>query len=200
MCEPRCISIDKEKITIDNGELKRRLSVSKEFDVSAFDGYVQRMLKECTPKACFVRVPVSVDESGAAFPFGRVESRDLAKNLCGCSEAFVFAVTLGHGCERFLSKVSHLSAADFFVYDAIGSSLAESVCDEAERIIKGSLECKPRFSPGYGDFPLENQREVLSYLGAEKHLGITLTESKLMIPQKSITAILAVNQESGMRN
>ena len=98
--------------------------------------------------------------------------------------------------ERFLSKMSRLSSADFFIYDAVASALAESVCDEAERIIKGNLECKPRFSPGYGDFSLSVQKDVLLLVNAEKLIGITLTDTNLMIPQKSITSIIAIkNQE-----
>ena len=111
-------AIDKEKLIIDQKELKRRLSVSGDFDVSVFETAVEKVIAESTPKACFVKVPVMADEKGVEFPFGGVESRDIAKNLCGCSEAFIFAVTLGHGTERLLSKISRLSAADFFVYDA----------------------------------------------------------------------------------
>lgn len=183
-------AIDKTKLSVDEKELKRRLSVSSEFDVSVYDKAVSEVLRESTPKACFVKIPVSVDDSFVNFPFGKVESRDLAKNLSGCDEAFVFAVTLGHGAERLLSKMSHLSAADFFIYDAVGSALAESVCDEAEKIIKGDMECKPRFSPGYGDFPLSAQKDVLALVNAQRLLGITLTDTCLMIPQKSITAIM----------
>ena len=188
-------AIDKEKLIIDQKELKRRLSVSGDFDVSVFETAVEKVIAESTPKACFVKIPVMADEKGVEFPFGRVESKDIAKNLCGCSEAFVFAVTLGHGTERLLSKMSRLSAADFFVYDAVGSALAESVCDEAEKMIKKNLKCRPRFSPGYGDFPLSVQRDVLSLINAERLIGITLTDTNLMLPQKSITAILGIRED-----
>ena len=188
-------AIDKEKLSVDEKELKRRLSVSGDFDVSVFKTAVEKVIAESAPKACFVKVPVLTDEKGVEFPFGRVESKDIAKNLCGCSEAFVFAVTLGHGTERLLSKMSRLSAADFFVYDAVGSALAESVCDEAEKMIKKNSKCRPRFSPGYGDFPLSVQRDVLSLVNAERLVGITLTDTNLMLPQKSITAILGIRED-----
>ena len=195
MYTPSFFSIDKDKINIDEKELKRRLSVSKDFDVSVYENAVKKVIEESSPKACFVKVSVSADENGVQFPFGRVQSRDIAKNLCGCSEAFVFAVTLGHGAERLLSKMSHLSAADFFVYDAVGSAFAESVCDEAEKMIKKNLKCRPRFSPGYGDFPLSVQRDVLSLVNAERLIGITLTDTNLMLPQKSITALLGIRED-----
>ena len=194
MCTPSYFSIDKEKVGIDEKELKRRLSVSGDFDVSVYEKAVRDVLAESTPKACFVKVPVVADGDEISFPFVSFHSKDLSKNLSGCKEAFIFAVTLGHGVERLLSKVSRLSSADFFIYDAAGSALAESVCDVAEDMIKGDLSCKPRFSPGYGDLPLSVQKDVLSVLNAEKLLGITLTDTNLMIPQKSITAIFAVSE------
>lgn len=192
MYTPSYFSIDKEKVGIDEKELKRRLSVSGDFDVSVYKTAVRDVLSQSTPKACFVKVPVVADGDEISFPFVSFHSKDLSKNLSGCKEAFIFAVTLGHGVERLLSKVSRLSSADFFIYDAAGSALAESVCDVAEDMIKGDLSCKPRFSPGYGDLPLSVQKDVLSVLNAEKLLGITLTETNLMIPQKSITAVLGV--------
>ena len=96
MLTSQYFAIDKEKLIIDQKELKRRLSVSGDFDVSVFESAVEKVIAESIPKACFVKVPVLADEKGVRFPFGRVESRDIAKNLCGCSEAFVFAITVGH--------------------------------------------------------------------------------------------------------
>ena len=185
-------SVEKEKIGIDEKELKKRLSVKTDFDVSVYRKAVEDVLGESTPKACFIKVPVTADGDEVRLPFMSVYSMDLAKNLSGCREAFVMAVTLGHGVERLLSKLSRLSSADFFIYDAVGSALAESVCDIAEDIIKDGTPCKARFSPGYGDLPLSVQRDVLTALNAEKLLGITLTDTNLMIPQKSITAFIGI--------
>jgi len=196
MYTPICFSVDRDKLTIDEKELKRRLSVSSDFDVSVYRKAADDVFCESTPKACFVRASVMVNADEITFPFANFHSKDLSKNLSGCREAFVFAVTLGHGVERLLSKMSRLSSADFFIYDAACSALAESVCDIAENIIKGDIFCKPRFSPGYGDLPLSVQKDVLSVLNAEKLLGITLTDTNLMIPQKSITAFIGIrNQE-----
>lgn len=185
-------AIDKTKLSVDEKELKRRLSVSKDFDVSVYENAVKKVIEESSPKACFVKIQIETDKDSVKFPFGKVKSRDLAKNLSGCREAFVFAVTLGHGVERLLNKTSLLSAADFFIYDAVGSALAESVCDIAEDCVKGDIPCKPRFSPGYGDFDISAQNDVLQMLDAEKLLGITLTKTNLMLPQKSITAVMGI--------
>ena len=61
MYTPSYFSIDKEKVGIDEKELKRRLSVSGDFDVSVYEKAVRDVLAESTPKACFVKVPVVAD-------------------------------------------------------------------------------------------------------------------------------------------
>ena len=84
-------SIDKAHLTIDTGELKRRLMVSSDTDVSQYGMAVEAVLDESTPKACFVRVPVVVNERTVEFPFGSFASRDLAKNLSGAlCDSYIF--------------------------------------------------------------------------------------------------------------
>ena len=83
-----------------------------------------------------------------------------------------------------------ISGAERFVVDGYASALVESLCDFAENEIFGDAPRCKRFSPGYGDLPLDIQGELLSALSAENLLGITLTEKKMMIPAKSVTAII----------
>lgn len=64
---------------------------------------------------------------------------------------------------------------------------------EKEYLEKG-LYLRPRFSPGYGDFPLSAQKEILDGLEAGKRIGITLTEGYLMMPSKSVTAVIGVSR------
>ncbi len=124
--------------------------------------------------------------------FGEVESSDLMKNLRGCNEVFVFAVTLGVGVDRFLNKLALTSPANHFIADAFASAYAESAADAAENLMKGSLKCKARFSPGYGDLDLSCQRKVLELVNAQRLLGVSLSNSLLMTPTKTITAIVGI--------
>ena len=114
------------------------------------------------------------------------------KNLEKSDTVYVFAVTLGLAVDRLIKKKAALSAADGFVYNAVASALAEAACDLAESEITGDVDCRPRFSPGYADFSLSHQRELLAMLDAEHRIGIALTDSLLMIPTKSITAVIGV--------
>lgn len=124
--------------------------------------------------------------------FGPFCSHGLTRNLDGCEEAFLFALTLGSDVDRLLLRLSKLSEAEHFVSDALASAFAEAACDLAESEICRSLPHRPRFSPGYGDLSLSLQGAVLTVLDAEKRLGITLSPSLLMSPSKSVTAIIGI--------
>ena len=112
--------------------------------------------------------------------------------MSGCKEAYVFSVTTGIGVDRLLSRLNLLSQSRHFITDALSSAAVESFCDYVNEMLAKDKKTKPRFSPGYGDLPLEIQPDILKVLSADKTLGITLNESLFMTPVKSITAIMGV--------
>lgn len=187
--------IEAKELKLDPAETAARLGTSMNYSDSLTEDCLRELIKAVECKFAWVKVPVYIKEINIDLGFGEFLSRDLAKNLSGCREAFIFAVTLGMGAERLLIKEEMLSPARHFVTDALASSLAEAACDEAEKRIKGGLKCKPRFSPGYGDLPLEIQPGVLGVLDAKNKLGINLNSALLMIPTKSITAIMGIYNE-----
>lgn len=192
-------TIDRESLIVDTNELSRRLLVDKDFDTSAFDDVIRDAHSRISPKCVYIRVPVNLCGNDVCnLGFTTVKSQALHKNLSGCDEAFVFAVTLGFEADRHLLKLSKTSASRFFISDGYYSAAVEGACDAAQEKIKGALNCKPRFSPGYGDLPLEIQKDVLSALDASRLLGITLADSLLMTPQKSVTAIMGIVNPKGM--
>lgn len=193
----KCFDIDKTSLKADTGELARRLFVDRKFDMSVFDEYIKKAHDKVNARCVSICVPVKVsDGQNCDLGFLKVKSRDLAKNLEGCGNAFVFAVTLGMDTERYLRMLSKTDTAEHFVCDGYYSALCESACDFAENELCASDACKVRFSPGYGDLPLPIQKEIIEFLGKSQNLGITLTDSLLMIPQKSVTAIKGIiNQQ-----
>ena len=124
-----------------------------------------------------------------------VRSRALAKNLQGVSRAYVMAVTLGVGVDRLLRRLSTTSGADLALADGYASALCEALCDEVSDRLSEGLATRPRFSPGYGDFPLSEQGWLLEKLSAGRTLGITLGESLLMTPVKSVSAVMGIADE-----
>ena len=127
-------------------------------------------------------------------------SQSLARNLRGCENVYLMAATLGLGPDRLIARasVTHMSRA--VTLQAAAAAMIESWCDEVnQRIIREAAEegfyCRPRFSPGYGDFALEFQEDFAQILRLQKEIGVSLTESLLMMPSKSVTAIIGVTRE-----
>ena len=124
-----------------------------------------------------------------------VESAALRKNLAGCEEVILFAATLGVGGDRLIARSGAGRVSDAAVYQAAGAALIEEVCDLAWEELRRAGEAegwhlRPRFSPGYGDFPLSCQRELLTLLRAPETIGLTTGESMLLLPTKSVTAVM----------
>lgn len=151
------------------------------------------LLAVIRPAMCAVRVQILREENGdLCLGTIRMQSEALKKNLTGCTEAFLFAVTLGMECERWLHRLALLSPAKHFLADALSSAYAEAAAELANEILAKGLSLTRRFSPGYGDLSLSLQKDLISTTEANKYLHIELQDSLLMVPQKSITAIVGI--------
>jgi len=116
--------------------------------------------------------------------------------LTECSGAVLLACTLGAGFERMMKEWESRDMARAAMMDACGSAWTEAACDEAEREIGSRFPGEymtDRFSPGYGDLPLDLQADILRALDAERKLGLTVNGSCLLMPAKSVTAILGLS-------
>ena len=146
-------------------------------------------------KVCYAIVNISINGEDIDMEFAKARSKDLAKNLSGCDKAIIFAATVGMGIDRLIAKYSRISPSRALCFQAIGSERVESLCDAFEEEIKkevsdGERFFKPRFSPGYGDLSLEIQKEIFSLLDCPRKIGVSLGDSLLMTPSKSVTAIM----------
>ena len=139
-----------------------------------------------------VRTSVKLTDGKIDLGFGPISSENLKKVLWDFDEAFVFGVTLGMDIDRYILRLSKTSISETYLADSIASAYAEAAADKAQDMLLGVNSRNIRFSPGYGDLPLECQRAILKLLDAQNKLGITLTDSLLMKPQKSITAIVGI--------
>ena len=124
--------------------------------------------------------------------------KSIAGHLAGAVEVILMAVTIGHDIDRELRKLSFVDPLEQVVFDAAATAEVERLADKTEAQIRAEaasrgLYCSWRFSPGYGDLPLDVQPDVLARLNAARRLGITLTKSNLMVPTKSVTAIVGVH-------
>lgn len=129
-----------------------------------------------------------------------LESESLVKNLNGCIGALFLAATIGPSCDMLVRRASITSAAEASIYQAAGAAAIESFLDIENDRLKNDYARKgfflrPRFSPGYGDLKLEHQKDWFRVLNISKQIGIELTDSLLMVPTKSVTALIGIGRE-----
>ncbi len=164
---------------------------------------IEESVAELEKAAVFRQVSrrVSCQIDGDVVTFGGlcVTSHSLALHLKGCEEVFFFAATLGTDVDRLLRKYSRLQISKAMVMQASAAAMIESWCDKCQQEFASSLSAglylRPRFSPGYGDLSLAFQRPLLDALEAGKRIGIELTDSMLMMPTKSVSAIIGLTAD-----
>lgn len=168
----------------------------------AADGQTTGLLHACLDQAqdalayrvCYTVSPVEIREAEVTFEGFTLRSAQLARNLAGCSRALVFAATVGVGIDRLIARAGALSPAKGLMYQAIGAERIESLCDSFCALFEQEqgVSLRPRFSPGYGDLPLEAQRAVFEVLDCPRRIGLTLGGGLVMSPSKSVTAIAGI--------
>ncbi len=137
--------------------------------------------------------------------------RDICSLLRECSSCILLALTLGASLDRLLRRAQISSMADAFLLDLCASNAAEELCDAVNRTLEEEFERRgsfltDRFSPGYGDLSIGLQGEICRVLQTEKRIGLTANSSSILIPSKSITAIIGIADRpqpkkiSGCRN
>lgn len=186
-------------IPTDMGEVLRYAGVSGEALC------VESLAWECLAKAdevleykvCFYEFEIKRLENTLDLGFMTTDSTALSKNLDGCEKIILFAATLGVGIDRLIAKYSSLSPTKALLFQAIGAERIESLCDAfcadiSSKAKESGLKLKPRFSAGYGDFPLAAQKDIFAVLDCPRKIGLTLNESLLMSPSKSVTAIVGL--------
>lgn len=185
-------------------EILRYAGIGAEPSAPELEALLDGVLADCRTllsqgRACFAYLPLRREEEGLDLTFAKTPSRDLSRALAGCEGILLFAATAGIGFDRLLLREGKRSPARALLLQAVGTACAEELCDRLCRELDRELREKgyslcPRFSPGYGDLPLSLQREVFSYLGCPARIGLTLNESLLMSPSKSVTAIAGIRR------
>lgn len=150
-------------------------------------------------KACYRRMKITYENGEPLLPF-RTKSKALSKLLENCDEIIIFTATIGLELDRYIAKQQRISPVKALLANAYGAERIENLCDTFCEDIKNQLQSENkfitrRFSPGYGDFPLESQKEMFALLDPNRQIGVSLNESLLMSPSKSVTAIMGIKSE-----
>ena len=119
----------------------------------------------------------------------------IRKHLQGCERAVLLAATLSAEADKLIRRTAVENMAYSLAVDCICSAAVEQICNKAEQEIfpDNNVYRTWRFSPGYGDLPLDLQNAFLTALNAQRRIGLTATENSLLIPSKSVTAIIGVS-------
>lgn len=155
------------------------------------------LLEAARPAAAAVVLPL-VREGGALLLGSlALEGTAIRRHLAGCQRCAVLGVTLGFSVDRLISSAGYTNAYRALLYDACAAAAVEDLADHAqerlrEQLLSGRGSLTRRFSPGYGDFPLSAQPSLLALLDAQRAIGLTVGNSLLLSPIKSVTALVGV--------
>lgn len=175
----------------------------------SYHSLIDECIREARPvlsyRVCYTILPVSREE-GKLF-LGQLDAsyQTIGKAIKTADQVLLFAATVGAPFDRLIRRYSQLSPSKALMMQAIGAERVESLCDafclkmESE-LNKEQKWLTPRVSPGYGDIPLQMQKDVFALLDCPRKIGLTLDESLMMSPSKSVTAIAGIVGECTQSN
>jgi len=183
-------------VTVSRAEIARYMRLGRAKPTGALEERVDELLAKAQsvirPARTWRRA--GMDELGRHFDI----EGSIAKHLEGCHAAYLVCGTIGAPFDAFQRRESVASGANALIAQAIGAAMIEEWMDETCAEIARGLEpgerLISRYSPGYGDFPLSAQRTLLALLDAPRTVGVSLTDSLLMVPSKSVSAIIGVKK------
>lgn len=182
--------------TIDVKEVLRYLGAKPNNEIEGLISECsQTLIKTASPKYIWRELELDglkIADCGIAF-----EGSTASNWLDGCSRCAFLAATLGIEADMLIRRAQNTDMARAVVYDACATDLIEKACDRAQEEIREcarerGMTITDRFSPGYGDFPLEFQKSLCGILDTTRRLGVCLTDNFLLTPTKSVTAIVGM--------
>ena len=153
------------------------------------------LLKTARPRIVWRQFDLKDDLTFSGTDF-RPAGNDVKNLLKDCRRVVLFAATLGTEVEALLRRIQVRDMAEAVVLDCCASSAIENVCDNFCADMQEAVAPQyltDRFSPGYGDLPFAQQKEVCGILDIGRRIGVNLSPGGLMIPQKSVTALMGIS-------
>lgn len=175
-----------------------------EITLSKIRQLTDEIMSAVTPKSIYKQFDIVRIDGGIRLDSVEFRSKALLKNLEGCERVLLYACTLGVESDMILRKYRATDSSKFVLCQAVFTEMCEAYSDEiinglADKYRSDGLYLKPRFSVGYGDLPLEYQREFFSLLEITKRIGVTLNSQCMMTPSKSVTAFIGITDKKPCR-
>lgn len=148
-------------------------------------------------KVCFLELPLKSDGDILDFGCFKVKSASLSKNLEGLKRVLLFGATVGVNIDRLIAKYGKISPSRALMVQSIGAERIEALCDAfcREFEAENGVKLRQRFSPGYGDLDVTLQKEIFSVLDCPKKIGLSISDSFMMTPSKSVTAFAGITEQ-----
>ncbi|MDR1836121.1 MAG: hypothetical protein LBQ89_00515 [Treponema sp.] len=171
---------------------KERVSALIEELISVFETKI-------VPKSVYGIWDCHVNSRTVALDGMTVNSKSLAGHLAGCHKVVMLATTLGPEADMLIRRYSVQDMEKAVVAQAVCAAMIEAYCDKtgneiAQKDEFSGLYPTERFSPGYGDFNITHQKEILKLLNCAR-IGLTLTSGYMLIPSKSVTALFGFTED-----
>jgi len=191
------------KLTINEKEVLRYLgyrgAMSDEHVSSLITELIDLFSANVIPKNVYAIWDCQIDSSTAAFGGMTVKSKNLACHLANCRRVVLLAATLGTEADALIRRLSVQDMEKAVIAQAVCAAMIEAYCDGIEIEILQKTELsglykKTRFSPGYGDFDIIHQKDILNLLNCSR-IGLALTDGYMLTPSKSVTAVIGFSPE-----
>ena len=157
----------------------------------------RELLSVLRPRWAYRVFDVAEEEGGIRMGGLLLPGADLKEHLKGCSRAVLFCAPLSAGADGLIRRAESGDMARALALDCCAAAAVETLCDAIEEELQGMFPgCTfpYRFSPGYGDLPISLQGDLLTLLDAPRRVGLTATPNHILVPRKSVTAILGVSE------
>ncbi len=182
-----------EKAAAEMQAVMKAQAVFEVFDLSVVECHDSGVSK--TPYMPSSAV-VSTSSTTVSFADVTLNSRDLGRNLASCSKVALLAATIGPQVDALIRRHSSLDPVYASILQATGAMYIEELVDLVNSEIKKiaaaqGLKTRPRYSPGYGDVPLQVQKDFFRLLPCTR-IGLTLMDTLIMAPEKSVTAFVGL--------
>lgn len=197
--------IEKRNININQSEVLRYLQYKgQEIDKNlkdTIDECVDITKNKINPRYLSRIYPIKINKDNVVELEGTnltLESKDIYELLKECNECVIMAATLGLEIEKEIKRHSYSDLTKGLIIDSCGTTAIEEVCDivqdNVEKVFSEQNKfITMRYSPGYGDLPIEKNIDILNVLNAQKQIGLTITSNGIMIPRKSVVAIIGIS-------
>lgn len=189
---------------IDKSEVLRYLGYKNENAETSMhdtvDECIDLIIKTVKPRYLVKYVDISIDaKQNAVFIKNssvKFTGTAICNHLDGCEKAVLICATLSVEADKLIRLEQLQDVMRGLVVDCCASEAIEQLCNSIEEEIRqeqnGLYSLTSRFSPGYGDLPLEVQKDFLSLLDAQKRIGLYSTSESILTPRKSVTAIIGL--------